>query len=276
MKFLIISIFIFLISAKSFATGQAGDRIILGKDTLQLLNAPFELILQQRNIGPNDLWGEKFDYNTACWRAYIATWKIENQKLYLIEIAPCNYYDYPQKKYPKVDLSKMFPDLYINGKIFANWVNDELLVADGELLYYDSNGFDRIYSNEKGLFFKDGLLLKSVDYDNSKTKISPYSQNEILLRDFIQSSIKWNEVKSEIDSNTKKVYCTIVSVNEYAKIDSISIFRSVQSEILNAEAVRVIKSIPEWDILYKKGKPVSKLWTLPVSFDKEMMKKYNN
>jgi hypothetical protein len=273
--FFVIIFFVFS-TVSSFATGQAGDRIVLGNDTLQLLAAPFEKILQQRNISPNDLWGDNFDSNTACWRSYIATWKIENQKLYLVEIAPCNYFDYTDKKYPIINLEKLFPDICEHGKIFASWVNEELLIAVGQMLYYESNAFDRIYSKETGLFFREGVLEKTVDYDNSKTHLSPYSQNEILLREFIHSNIRWKEIKSEVISTTQKVYCTIFSVNENGKIDSVSVYANGQSDVLISEAIRVIKSIPQWDVLYKKGLQYTRNWTLPVRFDLEMMNKYNN
>lgn len=275
-RLIVVFILIYFLSAKIYATGQAGDRIIIGNDTLQLLSAPFEPILQQRNITANDLWGDSFDYNTACWRAYIATWKIENEKLYLIELAPCNYYDYPKGKCPKVNLGKKFPDICEEGKIFAGWVNEELLIANGELLHSESNGFDRIYAKEIGLFFMNGLIVKRVNYDNSKTKVSQYSQNEILLRDFIQSNIDWKGIESALDSTTRKVYCSIISVKENGKIDSVSIIYPANVELLNREAERVIKTIPQWDVLYKRGKLFPRIWTLPVRFDMAMMKKYSN
>ena len=35
------------------------------------------------------------------------------------------------------------------------------------------------------------------------------------------------------------------------------------------EALRVVKSIPEWDILYRQGKQIQITWTIPVIFGKK-------
>lgn len=264
-----------LCTVRLSATGQAGDRIVIGKDTLQLLATPLQKILIERNITPNDLWGDHPDFNTGCWRTYIATWKIQNNKLYLEEVAPCNYYDYPDGTYPRADLKRIFPELKSDHHILAGWVNEELLAANGPLLYYVHDGFNRVYSEEIGLFFKNGKLEKSCRYDNSKTKQEAWLDNEKELYNFLHSAVNWEQISSEIDSTVKKVYCTIVSTDENGKIDSVQVRKGV-SDRLNREAVRVIKSIPQWDVIFKKGKQIQKPWTFPIRFDLETMQKYNN
>jgi hypothetical protein len=276
MKQFLLIYLIFFSYSRLFGTGQAGDRIIIGKDTLELLATPLDKILSERNISAADIWSTKnFDWSTACWNGYIAMWKLENNRLYLEEIGPCNYYDYPKGDYPKADLQKLFPDLYSDGHIFASWLNEELLIAKGKMLWYMHDAFDRIYEKELGLTFKNGILEKSNEYDNSKTKESPYLKNERLLNNYIYSSIRWKEISSEIDEIPKRVICTIVSADDRGKIDSVRIMRGA-SEKLNDEAVRVIKSIPQWEVLYKRGKRWTRQYTLPVIFDLKTMKKYNN
>jgi hypothetical protein len=54
--------------------------------------------------------------------------------------------------------------------------------------------------------------------------------------------------------------------NEKGKIDSVRILQGY-SEVYDKEAIRVIKSIPEWDVIYRHGKLSTTIWSYPVRFD---------
>jgi len=277
MKRLII-IFLVLFASDFFAFGWSGGRLIVGRDTINLLENPLVEILTKRNISAVDLWGSELAeklgcFDDGCYLSCFPTWTIENNKLFLEEIAPCCYHGNQQEGIPKVDLKKIFPDLFIDGHVFAEWYNEELLAGQGKILYANVEGII-IYDREIGFIIKAGVVQNTIEYDNSKTKLSPFLEDNLLLRDYIPSHIQWNKIKSEIDSTKKVVYCTIISTRESGNIDSVSIVRG-QSEILNKEAIRVIKSIPQWEVLYKKGKQFERKWSLPVRFDTETMKKYN-
>jgi hypothetical protein len=41
------------------------------------------------------------------------------------------------------------------------------------------------------------------------------------------------------------------------------------------EAVRVVKSIPEWDVFYRHEKLERRNWNLPIIFSNENRKKYS-
>jgi hypothetical protein len=70
-----------------------------------------------------------------------------------------------------------------------------------------------------------------------------------MLFDYLHSAVNWDQVSSEIDSTVKQVYWTIVSADENGQIDSVLVVKGA-SDILNREAVRVVKSIPQWDVIY--------------------------
>ncbi|NLZ73655.1 MAG: hypothetical protein GX905_07545 [Bacteroidales bacterium] len=88
------SLFLFLMIfcawLKVNSTGQVGDFIVIGNDTLAMLSLPIEVdsvlrlnVSQQiREVYPDG-------YITSCWRKYIATWKMEEEKLYLEDIMIC-------------------------------------------------------------------------------------------------------------------------------------------------------------------------------------------
>lgn len=277
MKRLII-ILLVLFASDFIAFGWSGGRLIIGRDTINLLTNPLVEILTKKNISAADLWGAELAkrlgcFDDGCYLSCSPTWTIENNKLFLEEIAPCCYNGNQQEGIPKVDLKKIFPDLFFDGHVFAEWYNEELLAGKGILLYANLEGIV-IYAKEIGFTLKDGVVQNTIEYDNSKTKLSPFLEENSLLRDYIPSHIQWNKIKSEIDSTKKVVYCRIISTKESGTIDSVAIVRG-QSEILNKEAIRVIKSIPQWEVLYKKGKQFERQWSFPVRFDTETMKKYN-
>lgn len=277
MKRSIVILLIFFIS-DFIAFGWGGGRLIVGRDTLNLMTAPLIEILTKKNISAVDLWGaelaEKLGcFDDGCYLSCFPTWKLENNKLFLEEITACCYNGNQQEAIPKVDLKRIFPDLFCNGHVFIEWDGEELLAGKGNLLYANLEGL-QIYAKEIGFFIKNGILLNTIEYDNSKTKLSPYLEHNSLLRDYIPTNIRWNEIRPEIDSTRKTVYCRIISTKESGKIDSVEVIKG-QSEILNKEALRVIKSIPQWEVLYKKGKQFERQWSIPVRFDIESLKKYN-
>lgn len=257
----------------SYATTQSYERIIVRKDTFWLDAQPLKHILSEREITQKDLWGEKFDFNTACYRAYIGTWEISNDSLFLNEIAPCNYYEYPKGSYPTVDLKKFFPDKIRKNRLFADWVSDELLSPRGKELFVSYNTEEIVYESTVGYVFEGGRLKKTNFYDNNKSKKSEYIDNSELLKSFIYYNIRWEQIKSEIDSTDKKVYCAIISCDDNAKIDSVSVARGFSTR-LNSEAIRVVKSIPQWQIIYKKGVRKTPYKIIPIYFNLKNMNQY--
>jgi hypothetical protein len=107
-------------------------------------------------------------------------------------------------------------------------------------------------------------------YDNSKSKISVYSQNTTLLK-FIYSNIKWETLPKQDDKPIK--VCVQFSANEQGIIDSVKIIKGFDVAFDN-EALRVVKSIPEWDIFYRRGQYERRAWHLPIVLSEENRQKY--
>jgi hypothetical protein len=84
-----------------------------------------------------------------------------------------------------------------------------------------------------------------------------------LWQKFIQTQINYSRLPKSDKPVT--VYVNLLNVNEKGKIDSVKVLRGV-SDIYDNEAMRVIKLIPEWDILYCHGKRVPSYSLLPVTF----------
>lgn len=242
---------------KLFSTAQIPDFLIYKGDTLAIYANPLESYFD-KILRPDSIF-DKYGYNsTACWRGYIGYWELKNDSLFLLEL---NGYS------QKIDLSLILKDKDPNKKIFADWVNQSIINPYGKLVHYEHADYASIYEFEKDFFFKNGILTKITEYDNSKSKKSKFMEKPELLRDFFQTNINYSNITND-PYKRAKVIVKICNVSEYGKIDSVEVLRSSDYERDN-EAIRVVKSIPEWSVIYSRGKQIQIPWMIPVTFGKQ-------
>lgn len=256
------------INNELYATAQLPDLLIYEGDTLSLFANPLEALYNDNAPKP-DFWdGQEGCHSSACWRGYQAEWKIENGNLYLTNIYSCCYYE----DSIKADLRKVFGSKCIDGKVKANWFTDSVLVPRGKLLYYIHDAYDSIYEKEQEFRFHSGRLTGIKTFDNSKTKRSVYSQNSKKLNEFVYSNIHWDSLP--IDKNSSVRVIVQFFSNEDGSINA-KVARG-HNDLFDKEALRVITSLPEWDIIMKRGKFVKRQWTLPIVFNEKNKNKYSN
>lgn len=268
-----------LISINVFGTAQIPDLIIYNGDTLSLYSCPLNSYPNQDLINPQGLFGSSGCFYTACWRNYIATWEIIDNELYLCEIRNACYptsmrgvsasaksiSDIDSIGNEYADLKALFPQRFKDGKVKADWVEGTIISPKGKLLYYFHDGFESIYETEIEFTIEKGDLIETKILDNSKTKKSKYTEDQKLLMEFIQKNIK-RENLPESDTIKRRVFVQIISSDERGKIDSVKVIRGV-NELYDNEAIRVVKSIPEWDVIYRHGEIYNQMWTFPINFD---------
>lgn len=270
MKLKEIVIFLFLFTfpfTNTFATGQIGDRLIYKGDTLILLSNPLETLLDNFTTRPKLFGDKKGCITTACWRGYKAEWEVIENQLYLTAIYSCCY----SEDGIKADLKSLAGIYHVNGKVKADWVTGNLIATKGKLLYYVHDAYESLYETEIEFQIEKGHVIGIKTYDNSKSKQSAYSQNEIKLRQFIYSNIKWNDLPS-LKDNEIKIFIKF-SANENGIIDSVKVMKGFNT-IFDNEAIRIVKAIPEWDIYYKHGIYKRITWNLPIVFSEENKNEY--
>jgi len=275
MKTLLIKIFFLGICIDAFGTAQIPDRLIYKGDTISLFDCPLEYYPGRETINPRSLFGGSGCFYTACWRNYVATWLIENNKLYLVQIknacfpTDSGYVGISLQGSANTigkefaDLKSLFPNRYDNGKVFADWVSTSMTSPIGKLLFYIHDGFASIFEKELEFTFKNGTLIETKEYDNSKTKISKYNTDVKLLKDFIQNSINYSNVP--YPDKEIRVVIRIMGSTVDGKVDGVSILKGY-NEVYDKEALRVVNSIPEWDVIYRHGKIINTPWLITVFF----------
>jgi hypothetical protein len=252
---------------RTYATSQIPDLLIYNGDTLSIFANPLEQLYENDSIRPNFFGDKEGCMSTACWRGYEAEWTIVDNELYLTGIYSCCYYE----DSIKANLKMLFGDKVVSGKVRADWFTGKIIAPQGELLYYIHMGYESLYERELELDFSNGKLIGIKTYDNSKSRQSEFSQKPEKLKEFIYSNINWRTLP-KFDNKTIKVFVQF-SANENGLVDSVKVMRGYDS-IFDNEAIRVIKTIPDWDIYYRHGKLQRMNWTFPVVFNDENRNKY--
>ncbi len=256
-------IFSFLFPLFGFGTSQAGDILIFKGDTLTLFSNPLEQYFDIKS--ERTLNGKKLEWtSTACYRGYRATWEVTNDSLFLIRVQKGCYSEAPEY----FDLKSEFD----SERVFAEWFTGKALVPRGKQIHYLHSGYESFYEKELVLSFTRGLLFEHIEYDNSKSYKSVFTENQDSLQKFIYTNINWKNIPN-LNDKSLSVFITIQS-GETLKPDSIQIVRASDNELINKEAIRVLELLPEWNVYYRQGKVYRMKWTIPVIFNEEKRKKY--
>jgi len=236
-KIVVVSLFVF-VANNLFATRQFSDIFIANGDTTVIFSSPLEQYFSrkgERTIGKIKMSG----FCTALWRGYVATWKLENDSLFLIRVQA----DYCGNKPKDVNLKKEFG----TRKVFANWVTDTLVCPQGELLFYVGSPF--IHEGEKHYEFKQGKLIstKNINYlERNDTLIFP---EEYFLEDTIRRLVLKSIDKVERDSiDENKTSTLVIRFNENREISDIDIWgepENINEKIILRNAKEALKGFPK-------------------------------
>ena len=141
-------------------TAQIEEMLILnGKETYMTFcppipeNDPRIIELKDDEI---DLHSDCF--SSACWREYIGTWEIKDNKFYLVNLEG------------RLKLKEQTP-------IFAEWFTGTLRIPEGEMLHYVHMGYGSVYEGETHIKIKKGIVIKSKTIDNRKKDVDKFELN---------------------------------------------------------------------------------------------------
>lgn len=140
-------------------TAQISENLIFGTKHFAMCTEPLDFWLNNSgnhiNLQAN---------SSACWRGYIGTWKIINDRLYLIKIKGNSVDGF------KLKLKDFFPDNA--DKVFAHWFSGEVRCPYGKILNYVHMGYASKYENDLYLKFLKGVLINKRIVRNSVSEDS--------------------------------------------------------------------------------------------------------
>lgn len=262
-----------------YATPQIHDKLIYKGDTLYVyLHLPDEFykpdtvridsfVYANRELNIDLFGGKESCLSTACGDGYSCAWEIIDNQLYLTGIYSCCY----DNDSIQADLNLLFKERFIDGRVKATWIDGSFTSRKGERLFYDHDLLDGgIFEYDLELNFEKGILKNTYLYDNRKSRLSEYSTNSEKLEKHIYSNINWDIIPKQ--DNSIRVWVEF-SNNIDGVIDEVKVTKGY-NELYDQEAIRVIKSIPEWNIYLVKGKLLRQKWTIAVVFSEEKRNKF--
>ena len=239
MKFILYTIFFIFIQFQAKATLQIPDILILNRDTMQMLNYPFNKHIEQKlykEIGQNN----DFDKarNTGCWRGYRAEWQIIDKELYLSAVYSCDLK-------ARIDITKILEGNYYSGLLKADCVTDKVYIVYGN--YYKLPTILRseyTYEFQSILDFKKGRLMHRQDFDNCHSFVTVNS-NPNVLRENIVKNINWKLIPEDI----KKLSFSyeLDSLGYLKKVN----FISVNTADIKQEIYRIFDKIGPIEAIYQ-------------------------
>ena len=93
--------------------------------------------------------------STACWRDYIGTWEIKDDKFYLTDVVG---------RYKKIRKEPLF----------AEWFSDVIIVPKGRLICYVHMGFESVYEKEIHIVIRNGRVVHQNEISCVRKRFGRY------------------------------------------------------------------------------------------------------
>lgn len=178
----VLSLFTLLfVSLTCLSTEQIPDLLIIEKDTFFLKSFPLEKLQFQK---PPFSYGEFNFPHTGCWRGYVATWKVIDDKLALIEIEKV---DSTKQKLNIFDFFKQnnFSPKLIDGYVYADWYSLSLITNSFPYGHrYSGIYLDEEYSWNENKKEVQLVFEKGVVKENNIKNFNSYKIGDTLCYDF--------------------------------------------------------------------------------------------
>lgn len=261
MKYISTIIF-FLWTTICYATGQEGERVIHKDDTLTMLCEPLEIYLQQNE--PRQRFHPSLENgcSTALSRGYVGLWRIENNRLFLVDVYACG-----DKKQSIRD--KIFKEQ--RSEIFADWFTGDLFIEKGKVIKYNHSGYDRYYEMEVVANVNEGMIENEKEYKNG---VAPndngFSRDPNDIQAEIYKRINWGRLPKL--SKNKKLFLTL-KLDGKGKISEARINGEIETEYKN-EIESILNAFPTTQVFYSRGQPISEGWVILIFFNKEYKRRY--
>lgn len=246
----------------NFNTPQVYDAIEYKGQSYSLIGAsPLESNLYEKGVEETIL---KNGFNTACWRGFVAQWKVKDEHLLLTDLVSCGN---NENLFTPEFLSSIGLKYDSTGVPFP-YFNGDLLLGRNPIStpYF----MDALFKEEVALSIKDGVVLESEEFDNSRTYISSYEDD---IKEFSRMLI-WNLDTTDFDLSKTERFAVAISSGDHEKpISKVEILKS-SNEQLNPAIEAAILEFPEWSVIYQKGKVTSHKVAIYLTINREVVSKF--
>ena len=151
----------FLQPFRASATGQAAERLVIGRDTMQLFALPLAtadsavLARLEKRLDELDASG-----STACWRRCIGVWRLDDEGILWLECVNTEDGDVVFSG------AELVPEFAAGSRARAGWFSGEIRYGTGNLVYYQHDGFMRNLEREWVAAVSEGRVRETKAYRN--------------------------------------------------------------------------------------------------------------
>ena len=249
-------LFMFLLmQLQAFATAQRPDQIIWQGKTYMLATNPLE---QYKSVDRlRALINREGQFSTACWRGYLAQWRITDGRLYLEGLLNCSN-DAPLQGW------KRLMGHSGSGPVPASWFSGDLWLMDGRVLAYMQEGYETIYEREIRIRIQNGRVMATETLDNTKTIRTGIANGPGELERFF-----YEHAHSGLLAAAKSAPGRItfhIRPDSLGRPDSIAILHN-DYPAYETWILQTLRRIPEWDVYYRHGRfvPMSHMRSIRLS-----------
>jgi hypothetical protein len=261
MKYISTIIFFFWTTI-CYATGQEGERVIYKGDTLTMLCEPLEIYFQKNEPRQRFYPTLENGCSTALWRGYVGLWRIENNRLFLVDVYGCG------------DKKRSIKDQIFKGQdseIFADWFTGDLFIQKGKVIKYNHFGFDRYYEMEIVANATGGIIETEKEFKNGvEPNDNRFSRDPKDIQEEIYKRINWSRLPKL--SKDKKLFLTMKFDGE-GKISETELNGDIEKEY-EEEIESILKTFPTIQVFYSRGQPIDEGMVIPIFFSNEYRRRY--
>ncbi|MCF0074360.1 energy transducer TonB [Dyadobacter sp. CY261] len=240
--------------------------LIFHGDTLIMDSYPLsDLPGAQKELVDRLSLSEKPD-GSKCYSPITLYWEVHDDQLFLVKADSECYSDAQEK----ATLEFIFRKYYHTGEVAADWYSGSVYGMVGPAIWV-STFVAPVFKTEWECVISKGKLVDVRHHDNSKSRRSVYADKPHLLSRTIYSGINWKKVP-EIQGTLSRVFLKF-SANENGIVDQVEVLKGLDEQT-NKEAIRVIKLIPSWFVVFRHGKIERVPYTIPIDFGAETRKMY--
>ena len=171
-------LFILLSPALLFAAAQYPEKLRIDGKEEQLMATPLEDFWCPLHPRPESLSQTSW----ACWRGYIGTWEIIDNKLCLLRIERHEIWPKGDTFAEQVLEIPLQPLLGTDGPVSADWFSGVLRVARGQVLTQVNTGYASVYEEDLFLIVDHGTITSRHLIKNDAAAIT--SESDLAWREF--------------------------------------------------------------------------------------------
>jgi hypothetical protein len=146
----------------AFATAQQGDILFLDGKKYSIYTNPLEPFLRNNP----DRMPKSNIVSSALWRGYVATWRVKNERLVLVDVGILKDVSKPGEKGLSTEIVSVMDKVFPGEKdVVANWFSGHIIIPDGKLVNYVHMGYASTYEKYILLRVEQGVVTRTWTAD---------------------------------------------------------------------------------------------------------------